>query len=87
MVATTLTIECDASAIQLLLDGLLEQLAELPLEIRLRIARRFESIAQPFRLDVDRDTTAGAGNCCIVFQPSEALLEFASALRARQFDF
>lgn len=87
MATVQLSIETDASPLQATLGELLEQAADLPLEIRNGLVRRFESIAQTFRVDLDNSAAAGAGNLRVVLQPSDALLELVGALRAGQFDF
>ena len=79
-------ISCDTQPAQAILAALLEHLSNVPLEVVDRFVGRFEAIAQPFRIDVDRSAAAGAGDVRVVLQPAKALLELVGALRAGDLD-
>lgn len=79
-------ISCDAAPVDAFLVALLEHLSDVPLEVGGRFVRRFEALAEPFGLDMDRSTATGAWDVRVVLQPSEALLELVRALRAGEFD-
>ena len=82
----SISIDADTGSVDLLLRGLLEELAAHPLEVRQRFVGRFEGIAQPFCLDADRLAATGARNILVVLQPADALLELVRALRAGELD-
>lgn len=85
MAASTIEIRIDSSAVDLALSQL-AQLAETRRELVQAFLNRIGGAAQLVRLDLDGDFAAGAGECRILFQPSDLLVEFLLASRAGECD-
>lgn len=86
MASCSVQISGDTQALQALLDSLLEEFSKLALEVRNGFLCRFEAIPEPFCLDGDGGSALRTGECRVVLQPSDALLELVRAFRAGELD-
>lgn len=77
-----ITIRCDAAPLQAVIDALLVELADCPLEVVQSALRGAESLAQPARIESRGFSATGAGECLVVLHASDALLGLLAAVRA-----
>lgn len=82
----TITIGCDPAPLQAVIDELLADLAQRPLEVVDAVLGRFQALAQPTRIESRGFPAAGAGECLVVLHASDALFGLLAAVRAGDFD-
>jgi hypothetical protein len=83
---TSIHVVLDSADVIALFDALLEQLADVSLELRERFIGRFNALPELFCLDVDDNAALRAGTIRIGLKPSDALVELVAALRAGERD-
>ena len=80
-----LKLECDSAPLMTALASL-EELAEVFPEIVKSFLDGLHSGSELCRVDVDKGAASATGDVGIVFKPSDRLVVFVSALRARKVD-
>lgn len=78
--SATLNIRCNATPFDVALDELTALFHRSPEAVE-RFLQRIDCQSQLVRIDFDAGSAMRAGDCWIVFQPSDLLAEFLAASR------
>ena len=86
MVAPTITINCEATALTTVMSALAVELRQRRLEPVQTAIHAAKALEKPARVETRYLAAGGAGECLLLFHASDELLGFLAAVRAGKFD-